>query len=92
VAFGVRREEFAALQAWRRGGAEIEMVVTCPELLLPATPFPRAAAAGDVPDVLHRPRLRPPASEDYPNLQLPGDLPLLLSLFLIKIASYLLLN
>jgi hypothetical protein len=38
VAFGVRREEFAALQAWRRGGAEIEMVVICPELLLPATP------------------------------------------------------
>jgi hypothetical protein len=35
---GVRREEFAALQAWRRGGLEVEMVVACPELLLAGDP------------------------------------------------------
>jgi hypothetical protein len=61
----------AALQAWRRGGAEVDMVVACPELLAPAASSTRCL----------RPRLRPDAADDFGNLQLPVEVPLLPRLF-----------
>jgi hypothetical protein len=96
VALGVgrvRRKEVTALQAWRQGGAEDEMVVACLDLLLPATSAttspscwrrrrPRRATAG----------LDSVQPLPTPNLQLPGEVLLILRLFLLKIASSLLLN
>jgi hypothetical protein len=89
----VRREDVAALQSWRLGGVEDEMVAAFLELLLPATSAatsptywrrrcPRRAAAG-----LDSVQPQPTTS---PNLQLPSEVPLLLRLLLAKIASSLL--
>jgi hypothetical protein len=93
VALGVRRvrqEVVAALQSWRRGGAEDEMVVACLELLLPVT------SAATSPTYWRRRRSRraaaghdsvQPQPTTSPSLQLPGEVPLLLRLLLAKIAS-----
>jgi hypothetical protein len=48
--FHDRREELAVALHRRRGGAE-ELVVACPELLLPATTAP-SCNTGDVPKIL----------------------------------------
>jgi hypothetical protein len=63
-------------------------VVACPELLLagdPPSPLTELLAPATCPTCWCRPRLRPAAADDFPNLQLPGEVPLLLHLFLIKL-------
>jgi hypothetical protein len=82
----------AGMAAGRRGGrdggrlpgsaAAGDLRDHLPELLAPATS----------PTCCCRPRLRPAAADDLPNLQLPGEVLLILRLFLLKIASSLLLN
>jgi hypothetical protein len=67
---GLGREKLPAVQAWLQAGNEKQMVVACPELLLPATSLTTS------PSCCRRPGIRSATAGDPANTLLPGKVPL----------------